>query len=119
MLPPDWHEQVEEVLQEIIDLTRDGASRRFFVHWQGHLAEDDAWITEDDLACLRPDLLEPLPDTPANSKESSSSDPQRNGGVRPPSPPRHDTTALEEPTPARVQPPRRAKMKDADFRYTA
>ena len=27
------------------------------------------------------------------------------GGVRPPSPPRHDTTAPEEPTPAHVQPP--------------
>ena len=32
MLPPDWHEQVEEILQEIIDFTGDGASRRFFVH---------------------------------------------------------------------------------------
>ena len=40
------------------------------------------------------------------------------GGVRPPSPPRHDTTAPEEPTPARVQPPRQAKTKDAEFHYT-
>ena len=40
------------------------------------------------------------------------------GGVRPPSPPRHDTTAPEESTPARVQPPRQAKMKDAEFHYT-
>ena len=40
------------------------------------------------------------------------------GGVRPSSPPRHDTTAPEEPTPARVQPPRQAKMKDAEFHYT-
>ena len=40
------------------------------------------------------------------------------GGVRPPSPPRHDTTAPEEPTPTRVQPPRQAKTKDADFHYT-
>ena len=31
---------------------------------------------------------------------------RRFGGVRPPSPPRHDTTAPEGPTPARVQPPR-------------
>ena len=118
MLPPDWHEQVKEILQEIIDFAGDGALRRFFVHWQGHPAEDDAWITEDDLACLRPDLLEPLPDTPANSTESSSSDPGRIGGVRPSSPPGHDTTVLEEPTPARVQPPRQTKMKDADFLYT-
>ena len=40
------------------------------------------------------------------------------GGVRPPSPPRHDTTAPEEPTPARVQPPRQVKTKDAEFHYT-
>ena len=106
MLTPDWYEQVEEILQEIIDFTGDGASRRFFVRWQGRLAEDDAWIMEDDLARLRPDLLEPLLDTPANSTESSSSDPGRIGGVRPPSPPRHDTMAPEEPTPTRVQPPR-------------
>ena len=118
VLPPDWHEQVEEVLQEIIDFTGDGASRRFFVRWQGRPAEDDAWITEGDLARLRPDLLEPLPDTPANSTESSSSDPGRIGGVRPPSPPRHDTTAPVEPTPTRVQPPRQAKTKDPEFHYT-
>ena len=31
VLPSDWHEQVEEVLQVIIDFTGDGASRRFFV----------------------------------------------------------------------------------------
>ena len=117
VLPPDWHEQVEEVLQEIIDFTGDGASRRFFVHWQGCLAEDDVWITEDDLPRLRPDLLEALPDTPANSMKSSSSEPGRIGGVQPPSPPRHDTTAPEEPTPARVQPPRQANTKDVDFHY--
>ena len=40
------------------------------------------------------------------------------GGVRPQSPPRHDTTAPKEPTPARVQPPRQAKTKDAEFHYT-
>ena len=40
------------------------------------------------------------------------------GGVRPPSPPRYDTTAPEEPTPARVQPPRQVKTKDAEFHYT-
>ena len=40
------------------------------------------------------------------------------GGVRLPSPPRHDTTAPEEPTPARVQPPRQAKTKDVKFHYT-
>ena len=76
------------------------------MRWQGRPAEDDAWIKEDDLARLRPDMLEPRPDTPANSTESSSSDPGRIGGVRPPSPPRHGTMAQEEPTPARVQPPR-------------
>jgi Integrase zinc binding domain/Integrase core domain len=119
VLPPDWHEQVEEILREVIDFTGDGASRRFFVRWQGRPAEDDAWISEEDLARLRPDLLEPLPGTPANSTESSSSDPGRIGGVRPPSPPRHDDTAQEEPTPTRVQPPRRAKTKDPDFRYSA
>ena len=43
----------------------------------------------------------------------------RSGDVQPLSPPRHDTIAPEEPTPVRVQPPRRAKMKDVDFRYTA
>ena len=42
----------------------------------------------------------------------------RSGGVRPSSPPRHDTTAPGEPTPRRVQPPRQAKTKDADFHYT-
>ena len=102
VLPPDWHEQVEEILHEIIDFTRDGASPRFFVRWQGRPVEDDVWITEDNLACLRPDLLEPLPDSPANSTESSSSDPWTIGGIRPPSPPRHDTTAPEEPTPTCV-----------------
>ena len=102
VLPPDWHEQVEEILHEIIDFTGDGASLRFFMRWQGRPAEDDVWITEDNLACLRPDLLEPLPDSPANSTESSSSDPGTIGGIRPPSPPRHDTTAPEEPTPTRV-----------------
>ena len=80
--------------------------------------EDDVWITEGDLARIRPDLLKPLPDTPANSTESSSSDPGRIGGVRPPSPPRHDTTAPVEPTPTRVQPPRQAKTKDPEFHYT-
>ena len=40
------------------------------------------------------------------------------GGVRPPSPPRHDTTAPVEPTPTRVQPPRQAKTKDPEFHYT-
>ena len=45
--------------------------------------------------------LEPLPSSLANSTESSSSDPGRIGGVRPPSPPRHDTTAPEEPFCAR------------------
>ena len=39
------------------------------------------------------------------------------GGVRPPSPPRHDTTASEEPTPTRVQPLWQAKTKDANFHY--
>ena len=40
------------------------------------------------------------------------------GGVRPPSPPRHDTMAPEAPTPARVQPPQQAKMKNVEFHYT-
>ena len=33
VLPPDWHEQVEEVLREVIDFIGDGAPRRFFVCW--------------------------------------------------------------------------------------
>ena len=41
------------------------------------------------------------------------------GGLRLPLPPKQITTVLEEPTPTRVQPPRRAKTKDDDFRYTA
>ena len=40
------------------------------------------------------------------------------GGVRPPSPPRHDTTAPVEPTPTRLQPPRQAKTKNPEFHYT-
>ena len=40
------------------------------------------------------------------------------GGVRPPSPPRHDTMAPVEPTPTHVQPPRHAKTKDPEFHYT-
>ena len=31
VLPLDWHEQVEEILQQIIDFTGDGALQRFFV----------------------------------------------------------------------------------------
>ena len=40
---------LSEVLQEIIDFAGDGASRRYFVRWQGRPAEDDAWITEGRL----------------------------------------------------------------------
>ena len=86
---------------------------------QGRLAEDDTWIMEEDLACLRPNLIEPLPGTPANSTELNSSDLGRIGGVQPPSPPRHDTTAPEEPTPTCVQPPLQEKTKDVEFHYTA
>ena len=46
------------------------------------------------------------------------SEPRVGGGVRPPSPPRHDTTAPVEPTSTRVQPPRQAKTKDPEFHYT-
>ena len=81
VLPPDWHEQVEEVLREVINFIGDGASQRFFVRLQICLAEDDAWITEEDLARLRPDLIKPLPGRPANSTELSSSNPRRIGGV--------------------------------------
>ncbi|CAA6654819.1 unnamed protein product [Spirodela intermedia] len=49
ILPLDWHEQVEEILREVIDFTGDGVSRRFLVCWQGHPSEDDAWISEADL----------------------------------------------------------------------
>ena len=77
------------------------------------------WITKEDLVRLRSDMLEHLHDTPANSTKLSSSDPIRIGGVQPPSPPRHDTMVPEELTPTRVQPPRQAKMKNIDFRYTA
>ena len=81
------------------------------MRWQGRPAEDDTWITEDDLAHLRSDLLEPLPDTPTNLTKSSSSDPRRIGGVRPLPPPRHHTTVPEEPTPARVQSPDRRRQR--------
>ena len=91
LLPPEWHEHVEEVLREVIDFTQDGASRRFFVRWQGCLVEDDAWIKEEDLVHLQLDLLEPLPSTPSNSMELSSFYPKRIGDVRPPSPPSPDT----------------------------
>ena len=67
ILPPDWHEQVEEILWEVIDFSGDGVSRRFLVRWQGRPSEDDAWISEADLERLRPDLLEPLPSSLANS----------------------------------------------------
>ena len=118
VLPPDWHEQVEEVLREVIDFMGDGASWRFFTRWQRCQAGDDVWITEEHLARLRPDLIEPLLGTPANSTESSSSDPHMISGVWPPSPQRHNTTVPEEPTPTRVQPPRSATTKDAEFCYT-
>ena len=65
----DWQEHVEEVLREVIDFTGDGASRRFFVRFKGCVIEDDTWIMEEDLARLRPDLVEPLPSTHANSIE--------------------------------------------------
>ena len=81
VLPFDWHKQVAEVLREVIDFIGDGASWRFSVLWQGCPAEDDMWITKEDLARLRLDLLEALPNTLANSTESSSSDPERIGGV--------------------------------------
>ena len=51
-------------------------------------------------------------------KKTKKSKEKKCGGVRPPSPPRHDTMAPEQPTPSRVQPPRRAKTKDVDFHYT-
>ena len=102
ILPPNWHEQVEEVLREVIDFTRDGASRRFFMRWQGRPAEDNVWIIEEKLARLRSDLLEPLPGTPTNLTEASSSNPGRIGSIQPPPPPRHDTTAPEEPISTRV-----------------
>ena len=61
ILPPDRHKRVEEILQEVIDFLGDEVSWRLLVHWQGRLSEDDAWISEEDLKRLRPDLLEPLP----------------------------------------------------------
>ena len=86
ILPPDWHERVEEILREVIDFSGDGVSQRFLVRWQGRPSEDDAWISEVDLERLRPDLLEPLPTPLANSSESSSFDPGRIDGERDPSP---------------------------------
>ena len=81
VLPSDWHKQVAEVLREVIDFIGDDALWRFFVLWQGCPAEDDMWITKEDFVRLRLDLLEPLPNTLANSTESSSSDPERIGGI--------------------------------------
>ena len=113
ILPPDWHERVEEILREVIDFSGDGVSRRFLVRWQGRPSEDDAWISEADLERLRPDLLEPLPSSLANSSESSSFDPGRIDGERGPPP-----AALETPA-ARVQPVRRAKTKEPGFWHAA
>ncbi|CAA7404491.1 unnamed protein product [Spirodela intermedia] len=80
ILSPNWHEQVEEILREVIDFTGNEVSRSFLVRWQGRPSEDDAWISEADLERLRPDLLEPLPSPLANSSESSSFDPGRIDG---------------------------------------
>ena len=52
-LPPDRHERVEEIFQEVIDFSRDGVSWRFFVHWLGRPPEDDVYISEVDLERLR------------------------------------------------------------------
>ncbi|CAA6674206.1 unnamed protein product [Spirodela intermedia] len=112
ILPFDWHKQVEEILQKVINFTRDGVSRRFLVRWQGCPSEDDAWILEADLERLRQDLLEPLPSPLANSSELSSFNPERIDGEWDPSPSAQETPAV------RVQPDRRAKMKEPGFRYT-
>ena len=113
ILPPDWHERVDEILREVIDFSGDGVSRRFLVRWQGRLSEDDAWISEADLERLRPDLLEPLPSSLANSSESSSFDPGRIDGKGGPPPVALETSA------ARVQPFRRAKTKEPGFWHAA
>ena len=52
ILPPDWHERVEEILRELIDFSGDGVSQRFLVRWQGRPLEGDAWISEADLERL-------------------------------------------------------------------
>ncbi|CAA7409786.1 unnamed protein product [Spirodela intermedia] len=103
ILPPDWHERVEEILREVIDFTGDGVSRRFLVRWQGCSSKDDAWISKADLEQLRPDLLEPLPSPLVNSSESSSFDTGRIDGEQDPSPSAQETLATKEPS----------------FRYTA
>ena len=113
ILPPYWHERVEEILREVIDISGDGVSRRFLVRWQARPSGDDASISKADLERLQPDLLEPLPSSLPNSSRSSSFDSGRIDGER-------DLPPAAQETPAgRVQPSRRAKTKEPGFWHAA
>ena len=48
-LPPDRHERLEEIFQEVIDFSGDGVSWRFLMHWPGRPREDDVYISEVEL----------------------------------------------------------------------
>ena len=58
-LPPDRHERVEEIFREVIDISGDGVSWKFLVHWPARPPEDDVYISEVDLERLRSDLWSP------------------------------------------------------------
>ena len=115
---PPRHERVESVLREVIHAAEGRVGRKFLVRWQDRPATEDAWISEEDLQRLRPELIEPLDEIlGSNSSESSSSHPGRMMEDH-----AHDqATARAEPDGARVLPRRstRADARDPGFKYTA
>ena len=115
---PPRHERVESVLREVIHAAEGRVGRKFLVRWQDRPATEDAWISEEDLQRLRPELIEPLDEIlGSNSSESSSSYPGRMMEDH-----AHDqATARAEPDGARVLPHRstRADARDPGFKYTA
>ena len=75
---PPRHERVESVLREVIHAAEGRVGRKFLVRWQDRPATEDAWISEEDMRRLRPELIEPLDEIlGSNSSESSSSHPGR------------------------------------------
>ena len=135
-IQPDWHETVEDILEEVINHAGGDVVRKFLVRWQGRTSADDTWINEDDLRRLRPDLWYEFSFQDFNSTEPSSFHPGRIDGDITPSttdetvetaPSTKDmveanmkTTSTENVAPRRVQPKRNAaaKSKDPEFRYS-
>ena len=114
---PPRHERVESVLREVIHAAEGRVGRKFLVRWQDRPATEDAWISEEDLRRLRPDLIEPLDGIlGTNSSEPSSSHPGRMMEDHA----RDQATARVEPDGARALPRRstRADVQDPGFRYT-